>query len=76
MILVYCDVPEFLCNGLDKLIRRLEVVKAAERDGVVNPRVMCIEGDDVAHTHSCQLLQCKCCVEGFELGTLVLPALI
>ena len=61
---------------LDHLIGRADVVKAAERNGVLNLGVVRIKSDDVGHAHIGQLLERQCTVERFACGAVVLSALI
>ena len=49
-------------QSLYKLVSRHEVIEAGQGDGVLNARVMGIEGNDVGNTHGDQLLQCHCTV--------------
>ena len=61
---------------LDKLVSRLYSLKSVDRDRILYPRVMGIEGDNVVDTHIDELLQCQCTVQGFPAAALVLTALI
>ena len=61
---------------LHKLISRHEIVKADKGDGILHAWVMGIKGDDVLHSHGCQLFKPHGAVQGFALAALVLTAFV
>ncbi len=63
-------------KSLDELIRGGEIVKAVQRDGILHPGIVGIEGDEIADAHVTQLPQGKGAVQGLPAAPFVLPALI
>ena len=47
----------------DKLIGRRYSFKTAERDCILNPRIVSVKCDDVFYSHADKLLKCKSTVE-------------
>ena len=76
VVSVYLQVPHMAQQPLDELIGRLHGLEAVEGDGVLDPGVMGVEGDDVVHAHLHQLLQRQRAVQGLPVGALVLAALV
>ena len=76
MVFVDDDVRFRLEQSLCELVCGHETVEAAEGDGILYPRIMGIEGDDVADTHVRKFFQGISAVEGFPAASLMLPALI
>ena len=76
MILVNLQVRLRFQKRFDKLIRRIEVVKAFQRNRVLHTRVMGIKSDDVGYSHVNQFLQCLGTVQRFAFGTFVLAAFV
>ena len=63
-------------KSLHELIRGIKIVKPVEGDGILDPWVVGVKGDDVADTHIHQFLQRQGAVQRLPLGPFVLSALI
>ena len=57
LTLVEGDLRVLLQQAFQHLIGRHGVVEAHQRHSILHAGVMCVEGDDVLHTHGLQLLQ-------------------
>lgn len=57
MIIVQLEVIAVMANSLDELICAGHGVKAVQGDGVLNPGIVRVEGDDIVDAHGDQLLQ-------------------
>lgn len=76
MIGIGLNVRSRTVKSLDELVDRLDRLKAVQRDRILHPRVVCVKGDNIFHTHFYELLQGECTVQRLTAIALMLAALV
>ena len=74
--LVALKIRQCFEHGLEHLIGGNDVIKAHQRNGIADTRVMRIEGHDIGNAHCLQLLQCYSAVERLAVVAAVLSAAV
>ena len=70
------DVRNVVDHGFQELVGGVDVLKSAQGDGVLDPGVVGVKGDEVLHAHAGQLLEAQGAVQGLPGGAAVLAAFI
>ena len=76
IFLIQRNIGHVLHQRLDHLVGRLYVIKAIERDRVLNSRIVCVKRNNIGNTHINKLLKHKRAVKRFSSASLVLSALV
>ena len=76
MLIVYRHIRITIKDLTDELIGGIEIIKAVDRNRILNTAVVCVKGNDRLNTHLCQLLKCLCTVQRLICHTDILTSLI
>ena len=76
MFIVDLEIVDRCYHGLQKLIRRHEVVESGQRDGILHTRIMSVKSNDIGNAHLHQLLKSQGTVQRFSFCSFVLTAFI
>ena len=76
MIGIQCEILYVAKQSFDELVSGPHRLETVQRDGVLDPGVMCVKGDNIVDTHVDEFLQGDGAVQRFSGSALMLSALI